>query len=647
LEGVEKSESNDYVTALNGLFACDGLRGNDPGERGGIIWMVRIYRATQSRHFLIHHWAEGCQPVKTSLDKTFDRRNGKPSFMQLNTGASRHDSATTADGGLPIVIGVTGHRHLRDADLPCYRAQVIELFELLRQRYPATPLRVISALAAGADRVVAQVALERGYEFVVPLPLEPEDYERDFPDSVAEFRAILERVSPERVFVWPRPTVPTDSTWCETRAERDRQYREVGAFVAQQSHILLAIWDGVPNETSAGTAAVVALKLGRADAGHTAARTGLDPDDSGPVFHVHAVRSGSEAEVSQRAEWLFPHDNNAALFHTVCSRIDRFNSEAAHAHIRSQVPEAAASLLPGMDASAGGDRALARAFACADRLAAHYQRITHRVLRVTLLLAALLALIFEVYAEVLPLRVVPLGYLLCFALLTLVLIWHRRLDAQGRYLDYRALAEGLRVQFYWRLAGLTDNASSSYLRKQLDELRWIREALRATGAVPPPSTAQSGLALKCWIQDQAAYYGTSARLHERRTLQLERWSRVFLALGLLAAFSLVVFWQPLERLATLHHWTVLIMGLAPVGAALWEAYGERSGARTQANQYARFAAIFRRAERIIVRLELDPATPSRHHAEWALLRELGREALIENADWVRLLRDRPIALPKG
>jgi hypothetical protein len=553
-------------------------------------------------------------------------------------------NAVGADGCLPIVIGVTGHRELLEAELPHYRAQVVEFFELLRQRYPATPLRVISALAAGADRVVAQVALERGYEFVVPLPMQPEDYERDFPDSVAEFRAILQRVSPDRVFVWPRPAAANPSPWCETRAERDRQYREVGAFVAQQSHILLAIWDGVTDDSSAGTAGVVAQKLGRS--GHASARTALDADDSGPVFHVHAVRSGGAAGASQSAEWLFPHENDAALFHTVCGRIDRFNSELARAHIRSQVPKAAASLLPGT-AAASGDRALATAFACADRLAAHYQRITHRVLRLTLLLAALLALIFEVYAEVLPLRIVPLGYLVCFALLTLVLIWHRRLDAQGRYLDYRALAEGLRVQFYWRLAGLTDNASSSYLRKQLDELRWIREALRATGAAPPPSAAQPELALKCWILDQAAYYAAHARLHERRMQRLERWSRVFLAMGLLAAFSLVVFWQLLERLATLHHWTVLIMGIAPVGAALWEAYGERSGARTQANQFARFAAIFSRAERFVGHLELEPATASRRHGELALLRELGREALIENADWVRLLRDRPIALPKG
>lgn len=362
---------------------------------------------------------------------------------------------------------------------------------------------------------------------------------------------------------------------------------------------------------------------------------------------MHAVRADSGADASERVAWLFPQDSDAALFHTVCSRIDRFNSEPARTRAVSQVPQAEDSLLPGIDAAEGGDRELARVFAYADRLAAHYQRITHRVLRLTLMLAAVMALTFEIYAEVLPVRAVPLGYLTCFAMLTLVLIWHRRLDAQGRYLDYRALAEGLRVQFYWRLAGLADNASSSYLRKQLDELRWIREGLRATGAVPLPSTARPELALKCWVHGQAAYYAARARLHERRMVSMERWSRVFLAVGLLAALSLVVLWQLLERLAVWHHWTVLVMGFAPVGAALWEAYGERIGARTQANQYARFAAIFLRAERFIGRLEREPADPARREGELSLLRELGREALIENADWVLLLRDRPIALPKG
>ena len=561
-------------------------------------------------------------------------------------GATQHLSAAL-EGRLPIVVGVTGHRHLREPDLPGYRARITKFFEHLQRRYPATPLRVISALAAGADRLVAEIALERGHELIVPLPLQPRDYERDFPDTVQEFRAILDRVPQQRVFVWPRPGAGCSSQPCETQAERDRQYAEVGVFVAEQSHILLALWDGAPGEeASVGTAAVVALKLGQTRATAADARSALDPGDSGPVFHVHAVRCGSDARAPDRAEWLFPQDNDAALFHTVCKRLDRFNTEAAHKRIRTMAPGAAASLFSSVEDGQHGDRALAMAFGCADRLAVHYQRITHGVLRSTLVLAAVMALTFEVYAEVLPVRAVPLGYLSCFALLTLILMWHRRLDAQARYLDYRALAEGLRVQFYWRLAGLTDNASASYLRKQLDELRWIREALRASGALAPPAEARPDLALKNWVYGQAVYYSARARVHEERTRRIERWSQIFLSIGLLAALSLVVLWRPIERATFWHHWVVLTMGFAPVAAALWEAYGERIGARTQANQFARFAAIFHRAERFIGQLDAEEPEPRREGA-LALLRELGREALIENADWVLLQRDRPIALPKG
>ena len=190
-------------------------------------------------------------------------------------------------------------------------------------------------------------------------------------------------------------------------------------------------------------------------------------------------------------------------------------------------------------------------------------------------------------------------------------------------------------------------ASSSYLRKQLDELRWIREALRATGAVPPPALAQPDVALKCWVHGQAGYYAERARLHERRSRRMEHWSSVSMGVGLLAAGGLVILWNVLERSAVWHHGTVFAMVFAPIVAALWETYSERSGARTQANQFARFAAIFRRAERFIDKLESGQSTPERRQSELALLHELGREALIESADWVLLLRERPIALPKG
>jgi hypothetical protein len=556
-------------------------------------------------------------------------------------------AAARADGRLPIVIGVTGHRHLRDADLPMLRERVRELFETLRRRYPSTPLRIVTALAAGADRLVAEVALDAGHELLVPLPLEPKEYERDFPESAGEFYALIARLPPSQVFVLPGEH-GAGHEGAVPHPHRERRYREVGLFIAEQSHLLLALWDGQPSDSSAGTAAVVRFKLegtaGKLEAGLRA----LDADDSGPVVHVHTPRAGDTEGAAGRLEWLFPQEGEEALFDTVSRRIDQFNSEPLRRTLAPQLSAAAAALLADIDARPAAERSLAMAFATADLLARHYQRLTKVVLRFTLVFAALLAVVFELYAEVLPWRGLPAGYLAIFASLTAMLLWQRRRDVQGRYLDYRALAEGLRVQFYWRIAGLPDSASGSYLRKQLDELRWIREALRGAAALPHPEQSQPEIALEHWVGGQAAYYANRAHSQRQRLHAFERGSQLFMIGGLASAAALVAFWsRGGATLSRWHAWLVVLMGFAPIGAALWETYAERLGLRTQVNQYARFAGIFRRAGRFAQQLERIREPKERRHALAALLRELGHEALMENGDWVLLLRERPLVLPKG
>lgn len=559
---------------------------------------------------------------------------------------SQASVAPAADGLLPIVIGVTGHRHLREADLPTLRARVRELFETLRRRYPATPLRIITALAAGADRLVAEVALEDGHDLLVPLPLEPRDYERDFPQSAAQFHALLERLRPDQVFVLPQHDGTPEHS--EAQAQRDERYRAAGLFIAERCHVLLALWDGRPSASDAGTAAVVRFKLeGTVDRLEAGLRA-FDADDSGPVYHVHTPRAGDSTGAAGRARWLHPRQDEQATFDSLCQRIDQFNSEPLRRTLSPRLPEALAGLLPDIDSQPVPERTLATCFATADLLARHYQRLTRWVLRLTLVFAALLALVFELYAEVLPWRGLPAGYLALFASLTGILLWQSRRDVQSRYLDYRALAEGLRVQFYWRVSGLPDNASGSYLRKQLDELRWIREALRGAASLAHPGQSQPELALRYWIGGQAAYYAERAHSQRKRLHAFERRSQAFMIGGLAAAAALVTFWSQLGAPhSPWHDWLVVLMGFAPIGAALWETYAERLGLRSQVNQYARFAGIFQRAGRFAQRLERISEPRERQRGLIALLRELGHEALMENGDWVLLLRERPLVLPKG
>jgi len=59
------------------------------------------------------------------------------------------------------------------------------------------------------------------------------------------------------------------------------------------------------------------------------------------------------------------------------------------------------------------------------------------------------------------------------------LVWQATCQSAEQGHDCRALAEGLRVQFYWNLAGLGESVSSNYMHRQRSELDWIRGAIRA------------------------------------------------------------------------------------------------------------------------------------------------------------------------
>src|SRR5438876_1031333 len=101
---------------------------------------------------------------------------------------------------LPLVIGVTGHRDLRDEDVLELERLVATILTRMRSDYlggdEETPVIVLSALAEGADRLVARVALAHGAWLVAPLPIPLEEYRRDFEPgikrgNIAEFDSLL------------------------------------------------------------------------------------------------------------------------------------------------------------------------------------------------------------------------------------------------------------------------------------------------------------------------------------------------------------------------------------------------------------------------------------------------------------------------
>lgn len=148
---------------------------------------------------------------------------------------------------MPIIaVGVTGHRHL--TEIGKIMMGVEGVLKCLLEAFPGSEYRVLSSLAEGADRILADKLLQIPKTTLwVPLPLPREDYLSDFRNSRSkeEFIHLLRRA--ERVIELP------------VKINRDEAYLAAGRYIIEICDVLLAIWDGKPSRDKAGTSPIVAL----------------------------------------------------------------------------------------------------------------------------------------------------------------------------------------------------------------------------------------------------------------------------------------------------------------------------------------------------------------------------------------------------
>ena len=149
-----------------------------------------------------------------------------------------------------IIVGVTGHRVLAEREK--VRAGIQRALAGVRAAFPDKPLAVLSALAEGADRLVAQEALAAGdARLIAVLPLPVNDYIADFATaaSVDEFHDLL-RSADEVIDLAPAPT-------------RDDAYSQAGRYILDRSDVLLGVWDGEGAHGIGGTGEIVGLARAR------------------------------------------------------------------------------------------------------------------------------------------------------------------------------------------------------------------------------------------------------------------------------------------------------------------------------------------------------------------------------------------------
>jgi hypothetical protein len=579
-----------------------------------------------------------------------------------------------SDCPAPLVIGVTGHRDLRADDVPRLEKLVHEIIQEFRDDSPHTPLTLLSALAEGADRLVARAALELGARLVVPLPMRREIYETDFsaPDSNAEFAELLGRAEPW--FELPLLDGATEAEIKEHGAARDRQYEQAGAYIVRQSHLLIALWDGKYRNLVGGTSRVVKFQLEGVPEPYAPRSSPIDTPESGPVYHIVTSRAGNPETADEpfAVHKLFPkgYVGEADRFNRICGRIDTFNQDviAQAALLRRKAKNSEDYLFPEPETRRLPPplQSLHKRFAVADTLAIYFQRLTQRTLSQLFILVLLVAISFELYAHLFPAR----HWILVIYLVLLggADLWinrrAKRQDYQNKYQDYRALAEGARVQFFWRLAGLKLSAADHYLRKQRGELDWICSAIRVWN-IPseiesPPSVNRVEtehvrcleLVLRHWVADQSRFFVKAAKRDHDKLERYEPYVKALLRIGIVVTVVVTLAlliphpWRHeanelIEGHHGLHGLLLSLISLPAIGAALLHGYIEKRALSEHAKRYSRMSMIFSNAQERLSQLIKE----GQYAQAQDLIEELGKEALEENGDWVLLHRERPLEVP--
>ncbi len=574
-----------------------------------------------------------------------------------------------ARGPLPLVLGVTGHRDLRPDDVPSLERAVRAIFDELLVTYPTTPLLLLSPLAAGADRLVARVALDRGIPVVVPFPFAQPEYERDFDAAErAEFHDLLARpraLLPNARFCYFVGYVPAQEGITANDADnvreperRGRQYAQLGSYIARNSHILIALWNGESSDAVGGTSQIVQFKLDGRAVGFGPEQRPLDRPEFGPVWQIVTPRSSAPDKLSGPAFSRVEHsaiadDDEPDAEVTRARRIEEFNADA----VRAGYGTAQLTANKILEAAEG--------------LAKQYQLRTLRTLRWLYVAGFLVSLAFVLYAHVwrhpslLALNVVLTGAALA------AYFFARNRQWQNRHLDYRALAEGLRVQEQWHAANVRETVADLYLRQHRAELDWIRSAIRASrllddtahvDAVVPLEDRRRDLRMlrETWIvgeRGQIGYFNGRSEVDERSEHRFGRatWAAavasILCTVGAAIVFGLMGFEIKKEGAGEENVWwiaAIVAISLAAVASGLAASYAEKRAFGIHVKRYRRMRGIYQRAGAMLDSiLAREPFKEKDYEAAQRVIRDVGEEALLENAAWVTLHRERPLEFVRG
>lgn len=558
------------------------------------------------------------------------------------------------NNAIPFVVGMSGHRDPRNISDVSKRCK--QVFEYINSNSLSTPKILLSGMADGADQIAVKAALEADWQVIAVLPMPREEYLNDF-DELGQER--LKKLLDSCMQIIELPLVQAEQIDPDVLEPRQQQYRNLGAFMIRHSQLMVLCWDG---DDSLQASPGGTLEVGRN------CKKGVESDGESRLQPLRTVDtilvptarvSGPESAAKEETQYDLISRKRNKRWSSTLHLINKFNESGRvkNTTLQKQKKQSKKWLLGGEVLTSKLCEELGpqlEVYAQADVISISQQSKRNKIVLLVIGILFLALFAQSVYGEV----SMALSYLAIHVVLLLTswgVYYHffkiKQLDTS--YLDYRALAEGLRVQIFWRLHGLRNCVSRHYLHDYNREIYWISEAISnlrlRCGDHADTDKHTQGLVRQYWIKGQRDYFigqlaskPGKAHEHKLKERKANKLIKFFLGLGIfLTIITLVMHYFNLEG-----HQFIHVMTAANNSLSVWLNYlllsatlsfGLSAGIAMYAevqgyeNRAASYLLIGQQFDTALIKYD---AAQGNSKMKDAVVLEIGKEALAENENWL-------------
>jgi hypothetical protein len=601
------------------------------------------------------------------------------------------------DNKLPIILGVTGHRNIKEKDYDNLKSSVRKIFDSLEDKYSSTPIILLTPLADGADRLVAKVALEEKYlnkiKIVIPLPFDEDIYKDTFgkgifkPDndefikkSIQEYedlknKILLDKRDFKHIISLEFDRKEYDNVSDdEKRNIRRKLYTKVGEFIAIHSNILIALENPNSDKKEGGAKEIVQKKLSGEYEYFNSENTLIQPE-KGLVYRIITPRDGYDLKDTYEIFKLFPKEDSfedvnwnkkedkkkhkfsdkfqdfiETIFSKPCLKkfqsknINEYRKHHYHLNCLNKEIEGLESNLEKKELTK-----LENIRTLMSKISGiNNNKVKSLEKWISLFLIFITAITaFKFIFPDLGQNIITFTYPILVLVFYIFILYIKKYKSLSE--DTRALSEGLRVQLIWNKLEINESVAFYYSIRDKNELDWIRSTLRTLNIFSYIDIQKESKNFnerkedikKDWIDKQKDYFKDKIKKYKKEEEKYNNKSDflIILITTFIIIMGLIDSLHFVDSTNIVYLFIKCIIGLFSIELTRIKAKQYFDGYDRIIKQYEISLQNFERASFLL-------SDNNRSNEEYKkIIKKLGEEALIENSFWTILRREREYKAP--